>query len=159
MNHLTVGQIEKATQARVAALFQQRLGYTYLGNWIDQDNANIDTARLTAWLQGRAVADILISRALHELTKAAGGASKSLHGRNKAVYEMLRHGTTRKTCFPRADQVGGSVLFCRRRVRDRRQARGYAPVVRLLQASAALKVLIPSDELAFVTRRQDHPDC
>ena len=87
-----VGQIEKATQARVVTLLQQRLGYTYLGNWIDQDNANIDTARLTAWLQGRGVADILISRALHELTKAAGDASKSLYDRNKAVYEMLRYG-------------------------------------------------------------------
>ena len=88
----TVGQIEKATQARVVALLQQRLGYTYLGNWIDQDNANIDTARLTAWLKGRDVADILISRALHELTKAAGDASKNLYDRNKAVYEMLRYG-------------------------------------------------------------------
>lgn len=36
MNAVTVGQIEKATQARVVALFQQRLGYSYLGNWIDQ---------------------------------------------------------------------------------------------------------------------------
>ena len=31
----TVGQIEKATQARVLALLQHRLGYRYLGNWID----------------------------------------------------------------------------------------------------------------------------
>lgn len=42
MNAVAVGQIEKATQARVVALFHQRLGYSYLGNWIDQDNANID---------------------------------------------------------------------------------------------------------------------
>ena len=40
----TVGQIEKATQARVLALFQHRLGYHYLGNWIDRDNSNIDTS-------------------------------------------------------------------------------------------------------------------
>ena len=46
----TVGQIEKATQARVVALLQLQLGYNYLGNWIDQDNANIDTARKTTGL-------------------------------------------------------------------------------------------------------------
>ena len=32
----TVGQIEKKTQARVVALFRDRLGYDYLGNWIDR---------------------------------------------------------------------------------------------------------------------------
>ena len=37
----SVGQIEKKTQARVVALFQQRLGYDYLGNLIDQENRNI----------------------------------------------------------------------------------------------------------------------
>lgn len=88
----TVGQIEKATQARVVALFQQRLGYQYLGNWIDQSNANIDSARLTAWLQKSGVADILINRALHELNRAAGDSSKSLYDRNKEVYELLRYG-------------------------------------------------------------------
>ncbi|WP_157991689.1 sacsin N-terminal ATP-binding-like domain-containing protein [Caldimonas tepidiphila] len=35
---------------------------------------------------------------------------------------------------------------------------GHAPAVQLLQAKAALKVLIPSDDLAFVTSRQDHPE-
>ena len=30
----TVGQIEKRTQARIVALFQERLGYDYLGNQI-----------------------------------------------------------------------------------------------------------------------------
>lgn len=31
----SVGQIEKRTQARVVALFRDRLGYDYLGNLID----------------------------------------------------------------------------------------------------------------------------
>ena len=31
-----VGQIEKKTQARVVALFRDRLGYDYLGNWNDR---------------------------------------------------------------------------------------------------------------------------
>ncbi len=87
-----VGQIEKATQARVVALFQHRLGYRYLGNWIDRDNSNIDQPMLRSWLQSRGVADTLINRALHEFTKVAGDSSKSLYDRNRAVYEMLRYG-------------------------------------------------------------------
>ena len=88
----TVGQIEKATQARVVALFQHRLGYRYLGHWGDRDNSNIDQPLLRAWLQARGVADTLINRALHEFTKAASDSSKSLYDRNRAVYEMLRYG-------------------------------------------------------------------
>ena len=56
----TVGQIEKKTQARVVALFHERLGYDYLGNWIDRpDNANIETEYLTAWLKKQGVNDTL----------------------------------------------------------------------------------------------------
>lgn len=88
----TVGQIEKATQARIVALFQHRLGYRYLGHWGDRDNSNIDQPLLRAWLQKRGVADTLINRALHEFTKAASDSSKSLYDRNRAVYEMLRYG-------------------------------------------------------------------
>ncbi len=88
----SVGQIEKATQARVVALFQNRLGYRYLGHWGDRSNTNIDESLLRSWLQARGVADTLINRALHEFTKVAGDSSKSLYDRNRAVYEMLRYG-------------------------------------------------------------------
>lgn len=40
----TVGQIEKKTQERVLALLSQRLGYSYLGDWIDRP-ANSVTVR------------------------------------------------------------------------------------------------------------------
>ena len=33
----TVGEIEKRTQARVVALFRDRLQYEYLGTWVDRD--------------------------------------------------------------------------------------------------------------------------
>lgn len=88
----SVGQIEKATQAHVVALFQHRLGYRYLGNWIDRDNSNIDQPLLQSWLKARGVTETLIGRALHELTKVAGDSSKSLYDRNRALYEMLRYG-------------------------------------------------------------------
>ncbi len=88
-----VGQIEKKTQARVVALFRDRLGYDYLGNWIDNPrNRNIESDLLTAWLRKQGVADTLISRALFALDKAAGDTSQHLYDRNRAVYEMLRYG-------------------------------------------------------------------
>ena len=89
----TVGQIEKKTQARVVALFQDRLHYDYLGNWIDRaGNANIETELLIAWLTQQGISDALIKRALHELDKAATDTSKHLYDRNKAVYDLLRYG-------------------------------------------------------------------
>jgi type I restriction enzyme R subunit len=88
----TVGQIEKKTQARIVALFQQRLGYDYLGNQIERDNRNIEPKLLTAWLAQQGVADNLITRALHELNKVATDTSKSLYDRNREVYDLLRYG-------------------------------------------------------------------
>jgi len=88
----TVGQIEKKTQARVVELFRERLGYDYLGDKTDLDNRNIEETLLRGWLSKQGVSDLLISRALHELTKAADDTSKSLYDRNKDVYDLLRYG-------------------------------------------------------------------
>jgi hypothetical protein len=94
----TVGQIEKRTQARVVALFRDRLGHDYLGKWIDRKgfegngNRNIEPELLTAWLRKQGIRDGLINRALYELEKGAGDTSKSLYDRNKAVYDILRYG-------------------------------------------------------------------
>jgi len=88
----TVGQIEKRTQARIVALFQQRLGYDYLENQIDSDNRNIEPKLLSSWLTRQGVSDTLISRALHELNKVATDTSKSIFERNREVYELLRYG-------------------------------------------------------------------
>lgn len=88
----TVGQIEKKTQARVVALFRDRLCYDYLGDRSDLDNRNIEETLLRAWLVKRGEDETLINRALHELNRAAGDTSKSLYDRNKEVYELLRYG-------------------------------------------------------------------
>lgn len=46
-----VGQIERATQNRIVALFQQQLHYRYLGNLEKEEkNSNVDEALLTAYL-------------------------------------------------------------------------------------------------------------
>ena len=87
-----IGQTEKHTQARIVALFQQRLGYDYLGDRTDRDNRNIEPKLLTAWLTKQGVGEALITRALHELTRVASDTSKSLYDRNREVYELLRYG-------------------------------------------------------------------
>lgn len=88
----TVGQIEKRTQARIIALFQERLDYDYLGDRTDLDNHNIEPTLLTAWLHKQGVTNTMITRALHEFTKIATDASKSIYDRNREVYDLLRYG-------------------------------------------------------------------
>ena len=88
----TVGQIEKRTQARVVALFRNRLNYDYLGDKTDLDNRNIEETLLRDWLVRQGVSDTLINRALHELNRVATDSSKSLYDRNKEVYDLLRYG-------------------------------------------------------------------
>jgi len=89
----TVGQIEKKTQARVVALFRDRLDYDYLGDWSEnKDNRNIEPELLRAWLQKRGIDPTLINRALFELEKIAGDTSRSLYDRNSEVYRLLRYG-------------------------------------------------------------------
>ena len=46
MIRMGVGQREKATQKRVIKLFTQELGYTYLGDFIERKNSNIETELL-----------------------------------------------------------------------------------------------------------------
>jgi type I restriction enzyme R subunit len=87
-----VGELERATQARVVALFTEKLGYSYLGNWIDRPcNRNVEPDLLWAFLKQRGVDDALAAQAIHDLDKAAGNMSQSLYDRNRAVYEMLRY--------------------------------------------------------------------
>ena len=89
----TVGQMEKKTQDRVVKLFRDTLGYDYLGDWTErEDNRNIEPKLLRDFLEQQRVDEALITRALHELDKAAGDQSKSLYDRNKDVYELLRYG-------------------------------------------------------------------
>ncbi|MCF8168447.1 MAG: HsdR family type I site-specific deoxyribonuclease, partial [Rhodoferax sp.] len=88
----TVGQIEKRTQARIVALFRERLQYDYLGDRSDLVSSNIEEALLRPWLAKQGVSDTLINRALHELNRTATDTSKSLYDRNKEVYELLRYG-------------------------------------------------------------------
>jgi type I restriction enzyme R subunit len=92
-----VGQNKKHTQARIIALFQQRLGYDYLGNLTGGENRNIDTELLTGWPSKQEVGEALIAHALHELNRVSTGSSKSIYDRNREVCELLRYGVKAAT--------------------------------------------------------------
>src|SRR5947209_8723625 len=89
----TVGQLERRTQDRVVALFRNRLGYEYLGNWEEREgNSNIEADMLRAFLSRSGYSAKLIEKALAELRRAAGSQIASLYDLNKAVYGLLRYG-------------------------------------------------------------------
>jgi type I restriction enzyme, R subunit len=91
---MSVGQPERATQDRVIKLFQDQLGYEYAGNWeYRADNSNIEEAYLRQNLLARGYDEVVITRAINELHKAAAvGGARSLYEANRRVYELLRYG-------------------------------------------------------------------
>ena len=92
-----VGAIERFTQNRIVNLFQNQLGYEYLGDWKDHDNKNIEPNLLKPFLQRQGYSDKLIERALRELYLAAAlGDGRSLYVANKDVYSLLRYGIKAK---------------------------------------------------------------
>jgi type I restriction enzyme R subunit len=93
----TVGQIERITQNRVVELFQDQLGYRYLGNWKKRENnSNIEENILRQYLLKKDYSKTLIDKAIYELTRAATNQSKSLYDINKEVYALLRYGVNVK---------------------------------------------------------------
>ena len=81
-----IGDIERKTQTRVVALFRDKLGYKYLGNWKHQEGkTNIETELLRAWLKRRNIPDNLITRALYEFERAASNTS------NNNLIDVVRH--------------------------------------------------------------------
>ena len=92
-----VRKAEKVTQRRVIELFQEQLGYSFLGDWTDRlDNSNIEEKYLTDWLEQRGHTPEQISAALYRLRSAATNSSRGLYTNNEAVYSLLRYGVTVK---------------------------------------------------------------
>jgi type I restriction enzyme R subunit len=89
-----VGQIERETQNRIVAVFRDRLGYDYLGNWEDRENnSNIEEEYLRAYLaKTKKYSDKVIDKAIAEFKKTAGNQVMSLYDLNKEVYGLLRYG-------------------------------------------------------------------
>ena len=89
-----VGERETRTQQRVVRFFRDALGYDYLGHWQDRpDNRNVEQGLLGDWLRRQGHAEGVITRALHELRRAAAGSgSRGLYDANREVYDQLRYG-------------------------------------------------------------------
>jgi len=90
----TVGQIERKTQDHVVRLFQDRLGYQYLGNWAEREgNANVEQDLLRQSLLARGYDAEIVGRAINALISATSvGDARSLYEANQEVYGLLRYG-------------------------------------------------------------------
>ncbi len=89
-----VGQIERATQDRITALFRNTLHYEYLGDWEQRDgNSNVEEQFLSKWLKKQGHNDKIIAKVIFELNKAkAVGGNRNLYDANRDVYGLLRYG-------------------------------------------------------------------
>ncbi len=86
-----IGDRERTTQNRVISFFEKVLGYTYLGNWEERENRNVEEELLRAFLQDR-YSTALVNKAIHELQRVAGDQVRDLYDVNKDVYGLLRYG-------------------------------------------------------------------
>lgn len=89
----TVGKPERATQRRVIKLFEDELGYRYLGDWTDRDtNSNIEEGLLAEYLRRAGYGEAQVNAAIRRLQVEAGNTNRSLYDNNEAVYSRLRYG-------------------------------------------------------------------
>lgn len=91
MSNIT--DIERITQNRVVRLFQDELGYTYLGNWEDREgNSNIEEELLKQYLLRKGYSEAQSKKAIFELRQVATNFNDSLYTTNKEAYKKLRYG-------------------------------------------------------------------
>lgn len=93
MSSGSVNELEVKTQDRLLhKVFEEKLKYTYLGNFEDRENnSNIEEELLLKFLVKKYPKE-LASKAIAELKKIAHNETKSLYEVNKEVYELLKYG-------------------------------------------------------------------
>ncbi|MGM0580738.1 MAG: type I restriction endonuclease subunit R [Bacteroidota bacterium] len=89
-----IGKPERATQNRVIQLFQNHLGYHYLGDWEEQERTlPIEKSILLSCLTQNYSAN-LANKAIEKLEQACANVGGGLYAANKAVYTFLRYGAS-----------------------------------------------------------------
>ncbi len=91
-----IGKTERASQNRVIQLFQDELGYTYLGDWEEEVRTQpIEEDLLFTYLtKNNRYSSELAQKAVDAIVKAATNLSDDLYEANKEVYKLLRYGVT-----------------------------------------------------------------
>ena len=90
-----IGKPERASQNRVIQLFQNELGYTYLGDWEEEVRTQpVEEAILKQYLLEKGYSATQVQKAVDQLVKAATNLSSGLYEANKEVYRLLRYGVT-----------------------------------------------------------------
>jgi type I restriction enzyme, R subunit len=90
-----IGQKERETQNRIIELFSNKLGYKYVGSWVDRENnSNIEKYYLIKYLKRKGYSEELINRAVEDLTKTADNQVDKLYYVNKEVYTLIRYGAS-----------------------------------------------------------------
>jgi type I restriction enzyme R subunit len=83
---------ERETQDRVIKLFEEKLGYTYLGNFSDSNNKNIMPKLLQDYLKKAGYSFDLIKKGIYDILAATNDQNHELYDVNKKVYSLLRYG-------------------------------------------------------------------
>ena len=109
---MPIGQVERQTQQRVIQLFQETLGYRYLGHRRGRpDNRNVETELLEAFLKEQGHSAALIQRTLHLLNRAANDQTQGLCACNKAVHGPLRYSVPVKADAGEQTQTVFLIIF------------------------------------------------
>ena len=89
----SVNELEIETQKRILhKVFEEKLNYTYLGNYEERDNnSNIEEELLLKFLVKKYPEEIA-RKAIAELKKIAHNETKSLFEVNKEIYNLLKYG-------------------------------------------------------------------
>jgi type I restriction enzyme R subunit len=89
---MSIFEKERKTQNRVIGLFHNMLGYTYIGDWQDRENSNIEQGYLRKYLKKAGYSTSLANKAISEFVSLAGNQQLTLYDLNKSVYSALRYG-------------------------------------------------------------------
>lgn len=90
-----IGKTERISQNRIIKLFEEQLGYIYLGNWEKEERTQpIEATILLDYLIQQGYAKLLAKKAVDKFVKVATNLSNGLYETNKKVYQLLRYGVT-----------------------------------------------------------------